>query len=207
MKLPQLACNLFLGAMIATFPIAMTAQTTNSSNPSATQSGMANSTMNSGQSSKTLDAMDRSFVNQAAEGGLAEVELGKMAETKAANPQVKQFAERMVHDHTQANDQLKQVASDEGIQLPDHISQKDRMLKARLSKLSGDQFDKVYMQNMVKDHQKDVAQFKRESKDAQNPAVRNFAQKTTPILESHLSEAEQIAPKVEANMGQPPMTK
>lgn len=207
MKLPQLACNLFLGAMIATFPIAMTAQTTNSSNPSATQSGMANSTMNSGQSSKTLDAMDRSFVNQAAEGGLAEVELGKMAETKAANPQVKQFAERMVHDHTQANDQLKQVASDESIQLPDHISQKDRMLKARLSKLSGDQFDKVYMQNMVKDHQKDVAQFKRESKDAQNPAVRNFAQKTTPILESHLSEAEQIAPKVEANMGQPPMTK
>lgn len=207
MKLPQLACNLFLGAMIATFPIAMTAQTTNSSNPSATQSGMANSTMNSGQSSKTLDAMDRSFVNQAAEGGLAEVELGKMAETKAANTQVKQFAERMVHDHTQANDQLKQVASDEGIQLPDHISQKDRMLKARLSKLSGDQFDKVYMQNMVKDHQKDVAQFKRESKDAQNPAVRNFAQKTTPILESHLSEAEQIAPKVEANMGQPPMTK
>ena len=207
MRLPQIACNLCLGAAIAAMPLALAAQTTNQSNASGTHSAMANSTMNSGQSGTKLDAMDHTFVNKAAEGGLAEVELGKMAETKAANPQVKQFAERMVHDHTQANDELKQVASDQGIQLPDHIGQKDRLLKERLAKLSGDQFDKVYMQNMVKDHEKDVAEFQRESKDAQNPAVRHFAQQTTPVLESHLNEAEKIAPKVEAKVGQPPMTK
>jgi putative membrane protein len=100
----------------------------------------------------------------------------------------------MVTDHTKANDQLKEVAMKEGIQLPTKLSAQDEMTKQRLSKLSGEQFDKAYMSDMVKDHTKDVADFQRESTSGQDPAVKDFASETLPTLQSHLQEAQQIDP-------------
>jgi putative membrane protein len=138
---------------------------------------------------------DTAFVDKAARGGLAEVELGQLAVQKASSDDVKKFGQRMVDDHTKANDELKQVAAQEHMDLPQQMNAKDKATKARLEKLSGKQFDRAYMNNMVKDHQKDVTEFERESKMAKDPAVKGFAEQTLPTLREHLKEAEQIAPK------------
>ena len=109
--------------------------------------------------------------------------------------EVKQFGQRMVDDHSKANEKLKQVASDEGVTVPDKLSAKDAATKARLEKLSGKAFDRAYMHDMVLDHTKDVSEFRMESKNAKDPAVKNFATETLPTLESHLKDAKSIAPK------------
>jgi putative membrane protein len=141
---------------------------------------------------------DRLFVRKAAQGGLAEVQLGQLATEKAASPEVKQFGQRMVDDHTKANDQLKQIAQQQGIQVPDQLDAKDAATKARLEKLSGKEFDRAYMHDMVMDHTKDVTEFKHEANSGKDSAVKSFAQQTVPTLEDHLKEAKNIAPKVGA---------
>jgi putative membrane protein len=145
--------------------------------------------------SSALSASDRQFIKKAAEGGLAEVQLGQLATEKASSPEVKQFGQRMVDDHSKANDQLKQVASQKGVTVPDKLNAKDAATKARLEKLSGDAFDRAYMKDMVTDHTKDVSEFKMESKNAKDPDVKNFASQTLPTLEEHLKQAKSIAPK------------
>ena len=138
---------------------------------------------------------DKSFVKKAAEGGLAEVELGKLATEKASNDQVKKFGQRMVDDHSKANDQLKDVAAQKHIDLPTEPSAKDKATKARLEKLSGEEFDRAYMRDMVKDHKADMTEFARESQSSKDPAVKNFARQTLPTLREHLKEAEKLAPQ------------
>jgi putative membrane protein len=157
------------------------------------------SSASSGQSgSSQLSAADKTFIKKAAEGGMAEVELGKLAAEKGSSEDVKKFGQRMVDDHSKANDQLKHVASSKGVDVPSDLNAKDKATKERLSKLSGAQFDKAYMANMVRDHQQDVAEFRRESKMAKDPDVKSFASQTLPTLEDHLKEARSIAPKVGA---------
>src|SRR6185312_511389 len=146
----------------------------------------------------TLSASDQKFMKEAAQGGEAEVQLGQLAQQKAESPDVKAFGQRMVDDHTKANDQLKQVASQKGVTLPSQPDAKDKAEKARLEKMSGAQFDKAYINYMVADHKKDVADFQREASHANDPDVKNFAQSTLPTLQSHLQQAESIAPKQSA---------
>src|SRR5581483_255211 len=113
------------------------------------------SDMSSSSSSATgaqISSADKTFITKAAEGGLAEVELGQLAKDKAQDPKVKEFGDRMVTDHTKANDELKSLASQKGVTLPTEVSAKDKAEKDRLSKLSGDQFDRAYMKYMVQDH-------------------------------------------------------
>lgn len=159
------------------------------------QTGRNRADATSGKQSAGMGATDSTFVKKAAEGGLAEVQFGQLAAQKASSEQVKKFGQRMVDDHTKANEQLKQVATEKNIDVPQQLSAKDKATKARLEKLSGEQFDKAYMSDMVKDHQKDIAEFARESKMAKDPAVKSFAQQTLPTLREHLKEAEEIAPK------------
>jgi len=147
-----------------------------------------------GKKSAGMTMTDTTFVKKAARGGLAEVELGKLATEKASSEDVKKFGQRMVDDHGKANDQLKQVASEEHITLPEGLSAKDKATKDRLEKLSGAQFDRAYMRDMVKDHRQDVAEFEHASKSAHDPAVKSFATQTLPTLQDHLKEAERIAP-------------
>lgn len=162
--------------------------------------GATNST-NAGMSTgKNATVSDRTFMRKAAEGGKAEVELGKLAQEKAASPEVKQFGERMVNDHTKAGDELKQVAEKEGVTLPEKLDAKDAATKARLEKLSGDAFDRAYMRDMVKDHTEDVTEFRNEAKNGKDPEVKSFASQTVPTLEDHLKEAKNIAPKTTAQM-------
>jgi putative membrane protein len=157
---------------------------------------------NSASSSGKLAPADRQFIKKAAEGGLAEVQLGQLATEKADSQDVKQFGQRMVDDHTKANDQLKQVASQKGVTVPDKLSPKDAATKARLENLSGKAFDRAYMRDMVMDHTKDVSEFRLESKNAKDPDVKNFASQTLPTLQDHLKEAKSIAPKTGAKTSQ-----
>jgi putative membrane protein len=150
---------------------------------------------NSGKQSAGIGDTDTTFVQKAAQGGIAEVELGQLAAQKASSEDVKKFGQKMVDDHSKANDELKQLAAQEHIDLPQQMTAKDKATKARLEKLSGARFDRVYMYNIVKDHEKDVAEFERESQMAKDPALKGFAQQTLPTLREHLLEAQKIAPK------------
>jgi putative membrane protein len=195
--------RLVLGGALICLPLAMTAQTNTTPRPKA---GTQEPDLAQGnrQNASPMTASDKTFVREAAQGGMAEVQLGQLAEQKATNPDVKKFGERMVTDHSKANKELEQVAERDGIPLPKKLDAKDQMLKDRLEKLSGPAFDRAYMQNMVKDHQHDVTQFEHEARDGQNTDVKEFATQTTPILKSHLREAERVEPettKTSANTG------
>src|ERR1019366_1566447 len=134
--------------------------------------------------------MDDTFAKKAAEGGMAEGELGKLAADKATNEDVKAFGKRMVDDHTKAGDQLKGIAEKENIPLPTELNAKDKAQKDRLSKLSGDAFDRAYINHMVMDHKQDVADFQKEANNGQDDAIKNFAQQTLPTLQDHLKQAQ-----------------
>src|ERR1700704_372325 len=108
------------------------------------------------ESASTLSAGDRKFLNEAADGGMAEVELGKLAMQKASDENVKKFGQRMVDDHSKANDELRELAKRKGVDLPQTPSAKNQNLKRRLAKLNGPNFDKAYMTDMVADHKEDV---------------------------------------------------
>ena len=144
----------------------------------------------------SLSEADRKFVMEAAEGGQMEVELGQMAKQKASNDAVKQFGERMATDHSKANQELAQLAAGKGIELPKQPGRKAQSEQDRLSKASGSTFDREYVKMTVKDHEKDVAAFKRASKDAKDPDVKAWAAKTLPTLEDHLKSIKQIESQV-----------
>ena len=143
-------------------------------------------------STKTSSA-DTGFVKEAAMGGLAEVELGRLATQKADSADVKQFGQRMVDDHTKANDQLKPIAQQKNVAVPTQLTGKEKSLYDRLSKLSGPAFDAAYMRAMVDDHRKDVAAFRKESQSGKDPEVKQFASSTLPTLEEHLRMAQTTA--------------
>ncbi len=161
---------------------------------SSGQSGQEKSE-SSDSSSSQLSAKDKAFVKKAAQGGLEEVELGKMVAEKAKSQDVKDYAQKMVDDHTKANDELKSLAQQKGLTLPTDMDAQGKAVKARLEKLSGEQLDRAYMQSMVKDHTKDVSEFKQESTMAKDSDVKSFAGKTLPTLQEHLKMAKQVASK------------
>jgi putative membrane protein len=138
----------------------------------------------------TLSSGDRKFIDKAAQGGMAEVELGKLASERAESSQVKQFGERMVKDHSAANDKLRQIASEKGVTPPSEMDSSTKREYDRLSKLSGPRFDREYMSHMVSDHEKDIKELKSEEKSAKDPDVKSFAQNTLPTLEEHLQLAK-----------------
>jgi putative membrane protein len=152
-------------------------------------------------SASTLSAGDRKFLNEAADGGMAEVELGKLALQKAADAGVRNFGQRMVDDHSKANGELRQLAAGKGVDLAQAPSAKNRNLQRRLASLRGTSFDKAYMTDMVADHKEDVAAFQRESNWARDPQVKSFATQTLPTLRDHLKQAQEISAKTTSALG------
>jgi putative membrane protein len=137
---------------------------------------------------------DQEFVRKALEGGAAEVQLGQLAEQKSQSPDVKQFGQKMVQDHTQLGDQvMKPVAKQLGVKEPKELSKRDKQLVASLEGLSGPQFDQEYIKAMVKDHKQDLKDFKSEAQMAQDPNVKKAAQEGTTVISQHLQMIEQIA--------------
>jgi putative membrane protein len=153
--------------------------------------------------SGTLAPADHNFANEAAVGGMAEVELGNLAKEKASSPDVKSFGDRMATDHAQANDELKSWAQQKNVTLPSELDAKHKATRDRLAKLSGDAFDKAYMKEMVSDHTHDVAAFKRESTTAKDPDLKAWAGKTLPTLQDHMKMAKETNAKVAAGTAAP----
>jgi putative membrane protein len=143
-----------------------------------------------------LASGDRKFVMEALKGGMAEVELGRLATEKASSDAVKQFGQRMVDDHGKAGDELKKLAQDKGITPPAELDGKHKKLHDRLSKLSGAEFDRAYVSEMVKDHRKDVKDFQREAAKAKDGDVKSYAAKTLPTLQEHLKQVEDLQAQV-----------
>jgi putative membrane protein len=142
---------------------------------------------------------DAQFAKKAAQGGMAEVKLGKLAQEKGTSDSVKKFGQHMVQDHTKAGDELKRAAAEENITLPGDISAKDKATYDSLSKLSGAAFDRAYARDMVKDHQEDIADFNKEASGGKNPAIKDFATQTLPTLQDHLKEAKEMRQNVSAS--------
>ena len=147
-----------------------------------------------GQALAAPSAADKSFAMKAAQGGLAEVQAGQLASQRAASPQVKQFGQRMVQDHTQAGQELQQIAEQQNLKLPEQPAASDKAQSQRLNGLSGQAFDRAYMEHAVQDHTKDVAEFRREAQSGQDPALKAYAQKYLPVIQKHLQLAQSINP-------------
>jgi len=135
---------------------------------------------------------DKQFVETAAQGGMTEVELGKLAADKASSPDVKKFGSDMVTDHSSANDQLKSLADKKGIAVPSTLDAKHQAMVDKFQHLSGPAFDKAYVKAMVKDHEKTADTFRTESTSGQDPDVKAFAGDTLKTIEMHLSHIKSI---------------
>ena len=150
-------------------------------------------TLASGAALAAAAAHEEDFAKKAAQGGMAEVEMGRIAASKATDQNVKMFGQKMVNDHSSANEELKAAAQKDGVTLPQEVSAKQKESADKLNKLQGAEFDKEYAHMMVKDHEEDVALFKHEASSGKDPEMKAFAQKTLPTLEEHLKMAKQNA--------------
>ena len=153
------------------------------------------------QGTGAMPKADRSFLTKAAQGGVAEVELGKLAQDKAQNPQVKEFAARMVKDHGEANEKLKKIASSKGVDLPSDASKSARSEMDKLAQKSGGDFDREYMKHMVSDHKKDVSEFEKQAKSGKDAELKAFADQTLPTLREHLKMAQSAEAAVKSKRG------
>ncbi len=185
--------------LFVTFTLLMAAcaDSSNSNTHSNVNAGNANS----GAVSSAPSSSDREFMMKAAIGGMEEVELGRLATQKAASPDVKQFGQRMVDDHSKANSELMGLAARKAVSLPTALDKQHQDDVDKLSKLSGAAFDREYMSMMVKDHQEDVAEFEREAASGADTDVKQWAERTLPTLRQHLQMAQETAGKVGAAGG------
>ncbi len=138
---------------------------------------------------RSSGSADIEFVLAAAQGGMAEVEIGRLAAERARSEEVKRFAQRMVDDHGKGGEELKAIASSKSIALPEKLAPKDQALRDRLARLNGEAFDRAYMRAMLNDHVKDVSEFRHESHDGGDPEVKAWAAGILPTLEDHLKMA------------------
>ena len=145
--------------------------------------------------SAALSTADRDFVTKAASGGMAEVQSAQLADQHSTSPQIKQFAQRMITDHTAANNELSQIAKQQNLTLPAQPTAKDAAEEQKLRSLTGAGFDEAYVEGQLSDHQETVQLFRTEASSGQDPALKAFAQKTLPILEQHLQMAQALNKK------------
>ncbi|MEH2254055.1 DUF4142 domain-containing protein [Nostoc sp.] len=144
-------------------------------------------------------------MTEAAQGGLAEVQLGQLASKRGSN-KVKQYGQRMVRDHTPVNNQLKKLAAKKGVKLSTSLDSTNKQVKDSLSKLSGATFDREYLNQMLQDHQKDVSAFQTEAQQGQDPDVKAFAAKTLPTLQEHLQQVSSLVNSASSNGTPTPTT-
>jgi putative membrane protein len=158
----------------------------------------------SAQEATKLPATDTDFVNQATAAGMAEVDLGKLGAEKATDQSVKQFAQRMVDDHSKANEQLIKILADKKVEVPKELPAEATSTKDQLSSLSGADFDREFMTHMVADHENAVALFDKESKEGEDAQLKQFAEQTLPTIQDHLKQSQQIQNSLGKVAGQTP---
>lgn len=149
-----------------------------------------------GQASR-LQRADKSFLDDAAHNGHAEVKSSQLALTKAQNPKVRAFAQQMVDDHTKANQELAALAASKNVRVPEGPSLMQEGKLKLLNGADGADFDKRYMETMgLQAHRDTIELFEKGARDARDPEVKAFAQKTLPKLKHHLEMAQQLAQEV-----------
>jgi putative membrane protein len=148
---------------------------------------------------KMMKSREAAFLIRAAQGGRAEVKLGRLAAEKASSTDVKAFGRQMVEDHGKANEDLKSVAESEGMTLPSDMNGKQQAMYNHLSKLSGDEFDSAYVKGMMMDHEEDIKDFKKESQSGTDEKIKRFAAQTLPVIEGHLDKLKTIQPKLSSS--------
>lgn len=166
------------------------AESQTSDTASATTTGVTGGTI----SDMTPD--DKEFVSKAGMAGLAEVQMGNLALQKASSADVKAFAQRMVTDHSKANAELAQFATTKGLALPTELEGDPEKAMEHLTSLSGADFDKAYMDHMVADHEKAVADFEKASTSTTDADLKAWAGKTLPTLKEHFQLAKDVRGKV-----------
>ncbi|MEP6489454.1 DUF4142 domain-containing protein [Microcoleus vaginatus GB2-A3] len=143
-------------------------------------------------SPNSLSSQDRNFVMQAGQLGMLEVELGRLAVQRGSSAGVKQYGQEMVKEHTQANEELMQVAMQKGVKLPTEMSSQNTALMERLSGLSGTSFDAAYKQAMIESHNQAIALFQAQSQKGQDPDLKAWATQKLPNLQAHLQMVNQM---------------
>jgi len=167
---------------------------TDTSGTTSTTAAASNTTGTSTAAATSLSEAEQKFMEKAAFGGMAEVSLGQQVSPKAKNADVKGFADRMVTDHSKAGDELKDLAKKKSVTLPNDVDAKDKDAAQKV--LSAKNLDKAYMEDMVKDHDKDVKEFENESKAATDPDLKAWIDKTLPVLKEHQKMAHDINSKL-----------
>jgi putative membrane protein len=135
---------------------------------------------------------DRNFMTKAAQGGMMEVQLAQLAQQKAASEEVKQYAHKLEQDHTKANEELKKIAQDRQVNLPSDLGPHQQEL-AKFQNLSGEAFDREYIKMQIKDHKKDIGEFRKQANRGMDSDLKAFASAQLPTLEQHLQQAQQLS--------------
>ena len=145
----------------------------------------------------TLSEADRDFMLEAAKGGMMEVEAGRMAQEKATNKRVKELADMMVRDHTQANQELKSLATSKNVMLPDSLDTDMKEHLESMRKMKGKDFDDHYISMMKDDHKDDIDKFEKAANNVTDADVKAFAAKTLPVLRTHRDSVESVSKSVQ----------
>jgi putative membrane protein len=138
---------------------------------------------------------DREFITKSTQGSLAEVELGKIALQKSQNPEVRQFAQKMIEDHSKMIEDMKPAASRIGSKMPTSVNAQQRQDADRLRSLSGDTFDKEYITAMVADHHKDLKEFTDEESRTTDPNLKDTVAKGKEVIRMHTEMIDDISRK------------
>ena len=139
-----------------------------------------------------VDAADLKFASDAAVAGLAEIEFANLAKQKAKTDSIRDYAEHLLSDHQQANEKLKAIAAQKNVTLPSDITANHKAARDKLAALDGPEFEKAYIEIMVKDHRKAVSDFQTEIKRTQDTDFKTFASDTEPKLREHLEQAQRL---------------
>jgi len=143
-----------------------------------------------------VDKNDAEFVVKAANGGIAEVDLAIIAQQKTTNSDVNEFAAMMIADHTLANEELKALAAKKNITLPSSVGKDELKIKDELTRKAAKDFDKAYVDAMVKDHKNDIKLFEDGSKKLKDNELKAFVDRTLPTLKKHLADIESLQKKI-----------
>jgi putative membrane protein len=146
----------------------------------------------SAKAASALSAADQDFIQAAAQGGMTEVQLGNLASTNGMRDDVKEFGRLMVKDHSAINDDLKALAAQKGVTLPDSLDAKHQGMVDKLTALTGSKFDDAYIAGMIKAHQKDAKAFKAEAAATQDADIKSFLDKSIPVVEAHLEHIKTL---------------
>jgi putative membrane protein len=183
-------------ALLAAHPARAQASHPNAPTPGPQPVGMSSAGGNVTQDRNDPGLMaDQVFVREALQHSMAEVQLGQLALQKSSNDDVKRFAQKMIEDHTKLSDQINQVAVQMKVKAPDSPSKKDKSAIARLQAMNGDDFDKAYIKDMVKDHEQDEKSFRQEAQNTINPLLKNVVVQGAQAIDEHLHMIQQIAQK------------